>query len=579
MINIYDKMCNSAAMQKVFNLSAFMVLFFSMGVFTNAEAQTITVEPDNYPVERGNLNKALEDNAAEGVIFELKRDAVYWLDSEPTIEAGMGLVTIQAEAGEGDLPIIRPAVDENFVAPRHFRSFDDLTLKDIYLSGLDDQGFLVGNSRAFNEGTRITLENVWTDYDRCILWQLESDGISIFIKDNKMRNSGRKDNINCGRLIDTRGNDIDSLVVENSTFYTNTQFPIRTDGGAVNYMKIDHSTFVDTGYHLEMGRVKELVFTNNLLMSIGWRGNGGEESVGMADQSILTFMTFEDNESFDDMDRNIVIRNNNLGNMRPEYANVLQSFFDAGIAAGQDSVALTGDPIPVASDDPFIHDQLIDSVGQKLMDMGVLIMENNITESEADLQFTSRPDVDTIVNYLTAFITDRGDQNLPMPWDRFNLYDNGDNENPPYSSAVSADAWRDFSYNSSSLSYIAGIDGFPLGDLNYFPDLKQQWEDGDVITSNESDNISVPAQFKLVGNYPNPFNPTTNIEFQLAQPLNVTMTVYNAIGQRVDKIDLGTRSAGTQSVTYDASNLVSGMYMVRMKAGNITQTIKMTLVK
>jgi len=97
--------------------------------------------------------------------------------------------------------------------------------------------------------------------------------------------------------------------------------------------------------------------------------------------------------------------------------------------------------------------------------------------------------------------------------------------------------------------------------------------------TNIESNFGLPTAFELAQNYPNPFNPTTNIAFNLPQTTDVTLEVFNLQGQKVATLVNNTMPAGSHTVTFNAENLSSGIYLYRITAGNFTQTNKMLLVK
>ncbi|MFA5668247.1 MAG: lamin tail domain-containing protein [Balneolaceae bacterium] len=103
-------------------------------------------------------------------------------------------------------------------------------------------------------------------------------------------------------------------------------------------------------------------------------------------------------------------------------------------------------------------------------------------------------------------------------------------------------------------------------------------ENGVLYTSTEDDS-SVPSKFELSQNYPNPFNPTTNISFNIQKAGNVELSVYNMLGQKISTLINAPLSAGIHSVTFDAQNLSSGVYLYRIVAGNHTKTMRMVLLK
>lgn len=89
----------------------------------------------------------------------------------------------------------------------------------------------------------------------------------------------------------------------------------------------------------------------------------------------------------------------------------------------------------------------------------------------------------------------------------------------------------------------------------------------------------IPRSYELSQNYPNPFNPSTVIEYALPASGQVTLKVYNVIGQEVKTLVNGVQDAGSYRVRFDATSLSTGVYFYRLEAGSFTRVQKMILVK
>ena len=95
---------------------------------------------------------------------------------------------------------------------------------------------------------------------------------------------------------------------------------------------------------------------------------------------------------------------------------------------------------------------------------------------------------------------------------------------------------------------------------------------------NFSDSV-LPVKTELSGSYPNPFNPTTSINYGLEKDGHVEIMIYDAAGRLVEELVNGNKDGGSYSVNWNASNQASGMYFVKMVAGDVVQTQKLVLLK
>ncbi len=103
--------------------------------------------------------------------------------------------------------------------------------------------------------------------------------------------------------------------------------------------------------------------------------------------------------------------------------------------------------------------------------------------------------------------------------------------------------------------------------------------DGEHLVSSVSELPGVATEYSLEQNYPNPFNPSTAVRFSIPEQTNVSLKVFNSIGQEVATLINGEMTAGNHEVDFNASKLSSGVYFYRIETPAFTSTKKMILIK
>ncbi len=104
----------------------------------------------------------------------------------------------------------------------------------------------------------------------------------------------------------------------------------------------------------------------------------------------------------------------------------------------------------------------------------------------------------------------------------------------------------------------------------------------DVVLGVDSKSIAsanTVSNFDLSYNYPNPFNPSTKIQYRIPHKSNIELTVYDILGSKINTLVNEVQSPGNYTVVFDAKNLASGTYFYSLKIGNSTVTRKMILIK
>jgi len=165
----------------------------------------------------------------------------------------------------------------------------------------------------------------------------------------------------------------------------------------------------------------------------------------------------------------------------------------------------------------------------------------------------------TYTEFDSLFITDPNDPNVDSPV----LI-------PAYNSVNIAS-------QDSVIQYLAVAYG--ANEEEMLLSLQQVQEKYYELTSVEADHNTIPDGYVLEQNYPNPFNPSTTIKFGIPAGSNVTMKIFNTLGEEVAELVNEYMEAGTYTYNFDASKLPSGIYVYTLQTGEQLISKKMTLIK
>ena len=121
--------------------------------------------------------------------------------------------------------------------------------------------------------------------------------------------------------------------------------------------------------------------------------------------------------------------------------------------------------------------------------------------------------------------------------------------------------------------------GGPWSEISYFQTLS--YVDPNVGADNAviKNKISSGKQIKFYSNYPNPFNPTTKINYEILTNSFVKITVYNVLGKEVKTLVNSYQNAGMHTIEFNASSFASGIYFCRLESNGIVTIGKMNLIK
>jgi hypothetical protein len=120
---------------------------------------------------------------------------------------------------------------------------------------------------------------------------------------------------------------------------------------------------------------------------------------------------------------------------------------------------------------------------------------------------------------------------------------------------------------------------YGVNEAEMFASMQQAQEKYYELTAVEADHNNIPDGFVLEQNYPNPFNPSTKIKFGIPQASNISLKIFNSLGEEVAVLVNKYMEAGTYTYDFNASELPSGIYVYALQSGDQLISKKMTVIK
>ena len=531
-----------------------------------SDSQDTVVVPSDYVNENGNttgsLNKFIEDDKNDGGIpagrvYKLKRGEYYLLSGTINIDG----FTLRLVGEEGTADVQPAVVSAGLKADgtgiwQFFKSKNDVEFRNIYFKGATPTDILTGECvRFIAPKTKFISDNcIFDSFHFVTIHFFKVSDCSAYITNSYFRNLNHKNGgkYNGRGLRFFQATKVDTVVMVNNTFVNSNSFFLDINRFTlVDYALIDHNTIANTvKFVFQWHWQTNAIFTNNLFYNAHSYGETVADAANQ-DPDGLVFGIFGidtigvDSLNIVEAERKVQLTNNNWF-----YDSKVQAYWDA-----RDSVR----------PEPFLN-----SRSQAMFDDNDtwpgLVEENNIN---TEPHFTKFPDVtDAMVTYMA------GDRDGTEKENNWGYYPDRPTQGYVWKIYWPINTIEDLSYSTTDPAYTGGINGLPIGDLNWFPDKKNEW-----ITGVEENRSNIPTEYSLSQNYPNPFNPTTNIQFSLPEKGLVTLKVFNILGQEVAQLVNQELNAGVHKVDFNASQLTSGIYFYTLESGNFVQTNKMMLLK
>ncbi len=521
-----------------------------------------------------------------GRVYLLKGNCQYALGSNPTTKAGRHTVI----AGEVDTRIVNnndgtkllPVICGSGGNSGGINYGGDLTVKNCNVIPASASGTLGwAFFGAASPNNRVTLENSLFERTRWVIINSNGQaGTRLYIKDCYFVNLSGQGCRRNGGVFDNVDQNTDTIWVENTTHIMAQGMQYKFRNYPIKKLVFNHNTFVNiSGQVFEtVGYQSNMIVTNNIFVNSNVQPYMPGLDIGETDMDSLPSgiinvrdlpSDFEQVERKILVDRNLVYWDPRLDDMvdtlKNNLVNLTDRWYSQMIKMNSRTQAMFNDN----TNYPYLVEGAWFEKCPTFTDPKDLLTDQVMVLRAFSMHTVDTTSGDIMPDWRKVFIGAEyyvySDWPIPV----------------------------DLSYSDEDLK-VAGLNQFPLGDLNWFPTKKTEWlaqrdaeyatletalNSGEPPVNAVSRTDQMPTSFNVEQNYPNPFNPVTRIKFTLPNAGNVVVKVYNVLGQEVATLMNEYKPAATYDVPFDASNLPSGTYIYTVKVGNSTIAKKMMLLK
>lgn len=557
-----------------------ITLFFFLGSYAQ---ETFNVPPDSA------LNEFIANNKAESGLstYVLARDGYYILTGSMNFS---GDIAIVAEEGDGARPIVIMGTNDEGASAGWGMLWTD---GSIYYEGINWKVTNVSGARGpwssalfSTSGSNITIEMIdcIVEYsDGVSVWNESGTGVTLIMRDNLFRLNGFPEGgpwQGFGSLL--KNGSLEMAIIENNTFVENYSCLFIHENGHIKNAFFNHNTIVSNGQGaLRYMYADRAVCMNNLFVDAHFGGETPQAITGQDQEDLpmgvygLDYYRSGDTvkpAGYPAEENRINVVAYNANYVSPELKTYWESQVDTFLVADF-----------TKGDNGFLNDRamkMMKSEGD--FNYPMFEWDDNLSVFTADPQFTDYTvkvqDEIEISEHLNGF-----DSVVPetVKWGTYPK-DDGNASFPL--------AWDYYSFSYSNADYQkAAHGGYPLGDLNWFPDEKALWEVDpekenydDIIADVMADetfefvdwankvgiNDRRNSQIISAGVYPNPAEGAANLNINLKNNASVNMAVYNVFGQEVMHIIDQKLTAGNHTINFDVTALPAGTYIYKVTVGN-----------